>query len=182
MQIYWKKAVYVSLILFTSLSIAYGILTSSGFQTVIDAILPVWVLGAVLGGIFYTSFLSSPVSLAMLFVLSQHANPILLALVAGLGSIIGDLLIVKLFRSNFFSKTIVFNHPALKIIKKFLVNYKLEFIVQLTALVIIASPFPDEIGLAMLGISQMPYKQLALLSYVLNTVGILMIVLPFNLL
>ena len=48
--------------------------------------------------------------------------------------------------------------------------------------IIIASPLPDELGLVMLGDSKLKYREIAIISYVLNTAGILLIVVPVNLL
>ena len=47
--------------------------------------------------------------------------------------------------------------------------------------IIIASPLPDELGLMLLGASKLTYRQIAILTYIFNTAGILVIVVPISL-
>ena len=56
----------------------------------------------------------------------------------------------------------------------------LGFMVPLAGAIIVASPLPDELGLIMLGVSKLKYREIAVLTYILNTAGILLIVLPIN--
>jgi hypothetical protein len=59
----------------------------------------------------------------------------------------------------------------MRILKKRRFRRVLPFIGAL----IIASPFPDEIGLALIGLSTLSRAQFLLLSYVMNTLGVLAI-------
>ena len=70
----------------------------------------------------------------------------------------------------------------MKRISKFLKTWNIEFLVPLLGALIIASPFPDEIGLLMFGVSKLKYRELLVITYLLNTAGILLIVAPINLL
>ncbi len=119
----------------------------------------------ILAGMFYASFLTSPISLAMLVVLAKTNNPVSLALLAGVGAALADLLIVKLFRQA----------VALKMRPE-----KTSFPHIILGAIIIASPLPDELGLMMLGVSKLKYYQIAILTYVLNTAGILLIIVPVS--
>lgn len=166
-----------------SLSVAWWLIKSGYFYNLTLSILPVKFVAEVVAGIFYTSFLTSPVSLAMLVVLAQESNPIQTALLAGLGAAFGDFLIVKFFRKGFSSELhLVSKELHLQEVNKFLQKLHMEFITPLAGAVIIASPFPDELGIMMLGISKLRYREIAILTYILNTAGILLIVLPINLL
>ena len=42
--------------------------------------------------------------------------------------------------------------------------------------IIIASPFPDEIGVSLMGISKMKTYQFILISFLLNAIGIFLVV------
>lgn len=137
--------------------------------------MPLRFVAEFLAGIFYTSLLTAPIAMATLLVIASTNNPILTALVAGVGAAFGDLVIVTLFRRNL-AKDVDVN------VNNFLKKWKLDFITPLIGAIIIASPLPDELGLLLLGASKLKYYQLAILTYVLNTAGILLIVAPINLL
>lgn len=67
-------------------------------------------------------------------------------------------------------------------INKLLQIFHLDFVTPFLGAVLIASPFPDELGLMMMGVSKLGYREIAILTYILNTAGILLIVAPVNLL
>ncbi len=52
-----------------------------------------------------------------------------------------------------------------------------RFFIPFIGALIIASPFPDEIGLAMMGIVKLEPKFLVPISFILNSIGILILLL-----
>lgn len=177
------KIVFKTFIFIISLSIAWYLLKSGILNNLVDRVLPITFAAEILAGSFYTSLLTSPISIAMLLVLAQKQNPIILALIAGLGAALVDLLMVKFFRDNLNKNFSIFSKQLkLDLINNFLKLLKLDFLIPLLGALIIASPLPDELGLFMLGASRLKYYQVVLLTYALNTAGILLIVTPINLL
>lgn len=177
-----KKLIIKTIIFILSLSIAWYVLKKGSLNNLVYTLLPVMFLAEFLAGAFYASFLTSPISLAMLIILAQRQNPIQLALIAGLGAALVDLMIVKFFRQEV-NKDL---HILAKSFRFYLLNkllkfFKLDFLIPLIGAVIVASPLPDELGLFLLGASKLKTSQILLLSYVLNTAGILLIVTPINL-
>lgn len=166
-----------------SLSVAWWLIKTGLLHSLLATILPIRFLADFLTGLFYTSFLTSPIAVVMLFVISESGgNPIITAIVAGFGAMLGDLLIVKLFREKLARDVNVITHELqLQRVTKLLQMLKLEFIVPLFGAIIIASPFPDEVGLMMLGASKLKYQEIMVLTYVLNTAGILFLLLPISL-
>lgn len=178
-----KKLIFKTLIFTFSVIVAWWLIKSGYLQSTVEAILPLKFISEIIAGLFYTSFLTSPISVAMLVVLAKDSNPILIALLAGFGAVLGDLIIVKFFRQELSSDLILVSHEMhLQKITKFLKKFRLDFITPLLGAIIVASPFPDELGLMMLGASKLRYREIAVLSYILNTAGILLIVAPVNLL
>lgn len=165
-----------------SLSIAWWLIRSAVFHSLLATILPIGFLADFIAGLFYTSFLTSPIAVAMLFVAAESGgNPIVTAILAGFGAMLGDLLIVKLFRKKLASDVNFVTHELrLQRVTRLLQILKLEFVVPLFGAIIIASPFPDEIGLMMLGASKLKYQEIMVLTYILNTAGILMLLLPIS--
>ncbi len=135
-------------------------------------------LGSFIAGIFFVSTFTVAPSGAVLFHLAEQYNPILIALTAGAGGVIGDLLIFRFVRGDAFAEL----SPILDRIKRrpvfalFKSPYFGWFTPVLGAL-IIASPLPDEAGIGLMGLSKIREWQFMLLTYVLNTTGILIIVL-----
>lgn len=178
------KGLIVKIIIFIlSLSLAWWLIKSGTLNELVDRLYPIKFVTEFLAGAFYTSFLTIPLAMAMFLVLAPEQNPIILSIVAGLGASLTDVLLVRIFRDNF-SKDLSSLTKYLKIylIKKVLKLLKLDFIIPLLGVLIIASPLPDELGLVLLGTSDLKYHQIIILTFFLNTAGILLIVTPINLL
>lgn len=176
-----KNFAFRAVIFILSLSIAWYLLKDGFLYGLADSLLLLKFISPFIAGMLYASFLTSPVSIVMIVILAKTNNPIIVALLAGFGAAFTDLLIVRFFR--FLSKDInlASRELHLKKLVNFLKMWKIEFLVPLAGVFIVASPLPDEIGLMMLGVSKLKYYQLAILTYLLNTAGILSIVVPVNL-
>lgn len=129
-----------------------------------------------LSGIFYTSFLTAPFSVLMLASVDFNLNPYILSAIAGSGAVLGDLFIVKIFRTLFSAFSFVRHEKSFVKLKKTLARYHLDFISIVLGSLIVASPLPDELGLILLGASKLSYFKLAILTFLLNGAGILLIV------
>ena len=57
---------------------------------------------------------------------------------------------------------------------------KLKPVTATVGAVIIASPLPDEAGIALLGLSHISTSKLLVLTYILNSVGILILLFAFS--
>lgn len=131
----------------------------------------------VLSGVFYTSFLTAPLSVALFIILGSTTNIYLVTIMGGLGAVLGDLLILKFFRNFFKAFSFVKHAKAFKKMKQITKKYSLNLSAIFFGMILVASPFPDELGLIMLGASSLSYFKLALLTFVLNSLGILTILL-----
>lgn len=135
-------------------------------------------LGALLAGaLFVSTFTIAPASVA-LFYLAERLHPLEVAIIAGLGAMLGDLVIFKFFKDNVFKEISPlfssFKHG--RVAKLFETPY-FAWMLPVVGAAIIASPFPDEVGLGMLGLSKIKFWQFLILTFVLNTTGIFLIVL-----
>ncbi len=177
-----KKLILKTSIFILSLSSAWWLIKSGYLHSLIEAILPLKFISEIAAGILYTSFLTSPLSVAMLVVLAQENNPVMTALLAGVGAAFADILMLKFFRGQLSSNlNQVSEQLGFKKFNILLQKLHLGFVLPLVGAIIVASPLPDELGLIMLGVSKLKYREIAVLTYILNTAGILLIVLPINL-
>lgn len=177
-----RKLIIKTLIFILSLSLAWYVLKSNSLNLLVEKVLPISFVAEFLAGAFYTSFFTSPISIAMLVILAQKQNPVIIALAAGLGAALVDLLIVKFFKEEV-NKDLSFLAKSFRfyLINKLLKLLKLDFLLPFLGALIVASPLPDELGLFLLGASKLKNYQIVLLSFCLNTAGILLIVTPINL-
>lgn len=77
----FKKLILKTTIFILSLSFAWWLIKSGYLEA----------LAEVVAGIFYTSFLTSPIAVAMLIVLARENNPIMTAFLAGAGAVLANI-------------------------------------------------------------------------------------------
>lgn len=134
-------------------------------------------IGAFITGIFFVSTFTVAPAMVVLYNLADRLNPFEVAILAGVGAVVGDYLIFRFFKDKVFEelKPLFFRFKGHYLQKIF----KTPYFVWLTPLIgaaIIASPFPDEVGVGILGIAKLRNWQFALLSFFLNATGIFIIV------
>lgn len=127
-------------------------------------------------GIFFTSILTTTPAIVAFAELGNYLSPLHLALVGGVGAVCGDLIIFRFVRSPL-AQYIVrsASHPRLRRLGSLLARGPLWWVVPMLGALIIASPFPDELGLIMMGLSNMRLLAFVPLAYVMNALGIFII-------
>ncbi|HRY63248.1 MAG TPA: hypothetical protein P5267_01410 [Patescibacteria group bacterium] len=137
--------------------------------------------GAFLAGVFYAYSFTAGAAVAILVILGGDLNIIMAGLLAGVGSLISDLLIFKFIRHSFEEE--ITKISASHFWDKWRNNYHLnlifkKYILPILGSIIIASPLPDELGVAMLASDKLISSRVfAIMSYALNTAGIFIILL-----
>ncbi|MBI2022006.1 hypothetical protein HYS93_03990 [Candidatus Daviesbacteria bacterium] len=171
------KLVFISVIFVLLIFLSLSFYNNGLLEKVLLFLKPFGFLPEFLAGMLYTSFLTAPISVAALFILSRFNSPLVIALVAGLGSMIADLVIFKFFRYLLFGKSspIASNEIIRAIVKSLRTSKIFRKFAPIIGGIIIASPLPDELGLMVLGVTNIKTGRVALLTYSLNTVGILVI-------
>lgn len=131
-------------------------------------------LAEFIAGFLYSSFVTSPVAMFMIALLSQSHPPLQIALIGGLGTMIADLLLLKFARYLFFGSfsPLTQSKQFTKIINRIHHNKTFNSLAPIVGAIIIASPLPDEIGIAIFGLTKLPTIVIALLTYILNMIGI----------
>jgi hypothetical protein len=134
-------------------------------------------LGAFFVGILFVSIFTVAPAGAVLFHLADKLNPLGIALAAGTGGVVGDYLIMKYLKDKVFYelKPVFMNHGGKPLKKLFKTPY-FAWIVPIVGALIIMSPFPDEVGLGLLGMSKVKTWQTLGLLYLLDVGGIFLIV------
>ncbi len=164
------------MILAVSISIAFFIAQSGVLENFITQSQTIHFLGSLIAGFFFTSVLTVGPAAVALGEIAQAGTPFLVALIGAAGSVIGDLILFRFVRDRITDDFLAFfERQKFARLKQI---FHLAFFRWLTPVIgalLIASPLPDEIGLAMLGISKIKTLVFIPLSYAMNFIGILII-------
>jgi hypothetical protein len=175
-------------LLFDVIIIAIGILIAFILSKlgVIDALVyslrNYTALASFVAGVFFTStFTIAPASVAIVHIASY--SPIhVVAIWGALGAMLGDLVLFFFIRDRFAEDL---KHAInMKKVRHFFHSFHFGFLKWLGPVLgalIIASPLPDEFGISLLGMSKIKTTVLLPVSYVMNFLGIYLIVAFANL-
>ncbi|OGH03021.1 MAG: hypothetical protein A2798_01155 [Candidatus Levybacteria bacterium RIFCSPHIGHO2_01_FULL_37_17] len=134
-------------------------------------------LGAFIAGILFVNVFTVATGAIMLLVLAESLNPIELAVIAGLGAVLGDFLIFKFVKDTLSLEiTDIYNHFGGDHLSKLLHTRYFSWTLPVIGALIIASPLPDEVGVSLLGISKMSTFKFVILAFLLDFIGIFLVV------
>ncbi len=129
-------------------------------------------LGSFVAGIFFTSVFTLGPASVVLAELSGIGSPILVALWGGFGAMIGDAILFLFVRDIFADDLRRFlkkHHLRLFTLPHF---GFLRWVYPVVGAFIIASPLPDEFGLALLGLTKTRLSILLPVAFCMNVIGI----------
>ena len=137
----------------------------------------VGIWGAFVAGMFFTSIFTTTPAMVTLGSIALTQSIFSTAFFGAVGSVLGDLIIFQFVRDRFSNHVSeIMMHRS--IWRRFHLLFKRRFFRWITFFVggfILASPLPDELGIAVLGFSKMRAKYFVLLSFVFNFLGIVLI-------
>lgn len=135
------------------------------------------ILASFVAGLFFTSIFTTAPAMVALAVLARDFSPFWVAAVGAVGAAAVDFLIFRFVRDDLAKDAAgIFR---VKIRRKFVRLFHhgpLKWLLVLVGGMILASPLPDELGLAILGLTKIKTRLLLPLSYIMNFLGILAIV------
>ena len=165
------------LLLIITFIIAYLIFHGRNYQPMNELVISLGYFGTFLTGMLFAYGFTAAPATSIFLILSQHQNIYLACLIGGLGALISDLLIFKFIRVSFNDEieklsnekiVLHLNNHTPSIFKRLFLPVLAGFI--------IASPLPDEIGVSLAAtIRTISTRLFSVMSYVLNTAGILII-------
>jgi len=159
-----------------SLVAAYFLAKTNFVANFLLATQGVKLVGIFLAGFFFTSIFTIAPAMVMIAELAIYNSLWTLAIVGGIGAVVGDYLIFLLIRDQITARVIKFfgKTELKKIVVKDLLKFKpVRWLAFLIGALIIASPLPDEFGLALIGISKIKLRYFFLTSFISNVIGIL---------
>jgi len=170
-----------TLIFISSIVIAIVLFVSGSFEKIIDSLDGFGYVSAFIAGLgFSVSFSTAPASLFFVN-LGEHYNPFAIAVIGGLGAMVSDLLLYKFIKDDLFDEVKAIFLALLppfhrEKLEQFTKHRFFVWTVPLLASMLIASPLPDEIGIALFSVVNFKPRYLSVITFTLNTIGIFILV------
>jgi hypothetical protein len=159
--------------LLVSLAVFFWLTRTPIIDSFIEDIGSIGYVGAFVAGILFVSTFTVAPAAVVLFHLADTLHPLEVALLAGLGAMVGDYVIFRYTQDRVFKELIPIirkmHTPKIRILFR---SPYFAWILPAVGAFIIASPLPDEVGVSMLGLSKIKKWKFFLLAFALNTVGI----------
>lgn len=165
-------------VVFISIVLAVQLSRIEGFHSFLIHLGGFGYIGAFIAGMLFVSTFTVATSALILLILAETLSPLEIGLIAGLGAVVGDMLIFRLIKDNLANEVEdIYNQmDRKKHLKKLFHSKYFNWMLPVLGGIIIASPLPDELGISLMGISKMNTLKFILLSYVLNSIGIFLVV------
>ncbi|MBI4059135.1 hypothetical protein HY404_02760 [Candidatus Microgenomates bacterium] len=134
-------------------------------------------VGLFIGGMLFTSMFTAATSILIISTLAENISPLTIGLIGGAGAVIGDLLILNLIKDNLAAEieSVYDNLDSKGYFKKLFHSKYFNWMLPVIGAMIIVSPLPDELGISLIGLSNISKTKFILLSYFLNSLGIFLI-------
>ena len=130
-------------------------------------------IGSVIAGFFFTSVFTVAPASVVLAELAQISNPTMVALWGAIGAMLGDLALFLFVRDVFGRDLRRFLKAHVHFdVKSFFHHGFMKWLAPIVGAIIIASPLPDELGLAIMGLSGMRMWIFLPLTFFFNFLGI----------
>lgn len=138
-------------------------------------------VGSLVSGIFFTSIFSSAPATIALGEIARLNSLWMTAFFGAIGALLGDLFIFKFMRDDV-TRDLRYLISLIKLEERWLARTHhlrelrfFKFLLTSLGALIIASPLPDELGLMIWGVSHVKTRTVAILTFILNFFGILVI-------
>ena len=164
------------LIIATSVTAAVVLVRFGGLGDILTRTQETKLIGSLIAGFFFTSaFTIAPAAVALAEI-SQTTSLFAVALWGAFGAVLGDLLLFLFIRDSVSDDIrYALRGPKYKKIFHIFRLHRLRWLMPILGGLIIASPLPDELGLAVMGFSRMRAAILIPISFVMNFIGVVIV-------
>jgi hypothetical protein len=179
---FFVKVRYPKLLMLAGIALlAYWSFRMDSVQSFFHSLGELGYISAFFGGMLFAFGFGAPFGVALLLTIADDLNLLVAGIVGGLGALLSDYLLFRFIRVTFAdeierlkgSKPFGFINGY---VKRTLPPRAVHYVLAGIAGLVIASPLPDEIGVTILaGLAKVSEKAFAVISFSLNTIGILVI-------
>lgn len=160
-----------------SILIAVILVKANILSSILDSTSSFKFLGSFIAGMFFTSVFTTAPAIVTLGEIAKHDSLLPTAFFGALGAVLGDIIIFQFIRDELsvhFVELVKHN----SIWRRYHTLFKLKYFRWFTFMlggIIIASPFPDELGITLLGVTKAKNTIFIPISFIFNFIGILLI-------
>lgn len=163
--------------LIASIMFAILLFVSGTMDVIVEQLNGFGYLGAFLAGLAYASTFTASIAALFFVALGSHLHPITVIVLGGIGAMLGDLFFYWLIKNGIGKEVAaILLHlipgKGLRRLERFTKRRVFLWTVPFLASFFIASPLPDELGIALFGLINFRIKYLSFVSFLLNTAGI----------
>jgi hypothetical protein len=164
-----------------SFIIAFILYETGSFHTILASLQEFGYIGAFIAGMFFVSVFTAAPAAIVLVTFAETLPMLPLVLIAGAGSVAGDMIMLSLINKQM-SEGISFfpKEKGIQKIIKTLRHTKYRFFLTIVGAIVIASPLPDELGLALMGVSNIKPVSAVAITFLLNTFGLWLLLSVFR--
>jgi hypothetical protein len=134
------------------------------------------VISSFIGGLFFTSVFTTVPAMVFLGKLALTGDPSTIVLWGAFGAMVGDLVIFRFIRDHLFEDVGALFSTGTKMRFSHIFEYRFfRWSLAVLGALVISSPLPDELGLAMMGMTKMRTAIFLPISFVFNGIGIFIV-------
>ncbi|MEK7212037.1 MAG: hypothetical protein AAB731_05415 [Patescibacteria group bacterium] len=171
-----KQNLFIDLfIVVFSVAVAIILTKTDVIGRVLTATRGLEIFSSFMAGIFFVSVFTVAPATVVLGELAQANGVLLVAFFGGLGALFGDYIIYRFMKDRIAADFDFLLEHRMERLKGIFRRKIFRWMVPFLGALIVASPFPDELGIAMMGIFKVKPGYFIPLSFFLNAAGILII-------
>jgi len=174
----WKSWKHKNIILFAiSVLFAFMLTGSEVFNHFLLNLGDWGYIGAFFAGLLFVLSFTAATGIVIIFILAESLSPLEIGIIAGLGAMVGDLIIFRFVKDGLTKEIdVLYQRFGGNHFKHVLHSKYFRWTLPVIGAFIIASPLPDELGASLMGISKMKTYKFIILSFMLNAIGIFIVV------
>lgn len=159
-----------------SVMVAYILFKTGAVVAFVDFTKEWEYLGVFFSGMMFTSIFTVAPATVILGEIAAHNHPLFVGLVGGLGAAVADTFMLFLFENSIRLHMASSKERAhYKLLMAFFGTPGMHIVGLIIGAILIISPFPDELGLALMGLTNVKASHLFPIAFVLNAIGIYLV-------
>lgn len=162
-----------AMVLVISIVLAFVLVRSGALSDFLNFSQGLVLLAAFIAGVFFTSMITVAIASVAFASIGSPDNILLISVVGALGAVCGDMLLFLFIRDTITEDLKAVIKPgSYKKLASYFHGGFFRWVAPLVGGLVIASPLPDEVGLALMGMSKVRSYYVIPLSFVMNVIGI----------
>ncbi len=163
-------------IIILSIMVAVILVKTGALKNLLTSTQEIKFAGSFVAGIFFVSVFTAAPATVVLAEIAQSNSVFWVAFFGGMGALAGDFILFRFIKNRLSEDFlhVMRKSKSRRLISIFQSN-PFKLLIPFIGALIIASPLPDELGIAMMGFSRIKTSLFIPLSFLLNFFGILMI-------